>query len=445
MTIDSGWCKTAKTLCREAFRAERPEVLRAQPYVVFIDGQINLMKADWICTWAEFLRTQFYSKIDAAFAAGARVVVLGFDDYAHVPQAKAPTQRRRSDHVKALTFHDRDELPSQMPLDWNSAMRNRVFKTKVVSLIARNVAERYKEGAHSLVLDWVGAPQVHGRAFDLPPMLTPGAESGGALRRGECDVKAFAWMHTGMPLLIESTDGDFLPMSLLQLARPEAEGAHVVLHRMKTNIEPPKRGTGGRAKREYEFVHINVLFPALVHAMHGSPGADVALTARVFALLVATTGCDFCMSLPGVGPSKLWALRNSLSLMPGVARERRDELWASRPLEVLLHACIKIYASMHKKHLPRAHTYQSSPEHDLETLRHTYDAMHEQLTKRAIAPLRLPPWKGERMIAHLRNTIWTVEYWSTLHEHPDPMTMDEEGVASYGFARDKGRVVFAGT
>jgi len=71
--------------------------------------------------------------------------------------------------------------------------------------------------------------------------------------------------------------------------------------------------------------------------------------------------------------------------------------------------------------------------------------MHEQLTERAIAPLRLPPWKGERMIAHLRNTIWTVEYWSTLHEHPDPMTIDEEGVASYGFARDKGRVVFAGT
>ena len=461
MTIDAGWSKTVKQLSRHAFQTERPALLRAQPHVVFIDGQIKLMKAEWINSWSEFLRAQFYKMIDQAFADGARVVVLGFDDYAHVPSAKSPTQRKRSNHVKALTFHESDELPASMPAEWNSAMRNRVFKTKVVGLITRNVAERYKDSAHTLIIDWVGAPVAHGRALELPPLLRAEAEGGEALRRGECDVKAFAWMHLGLPLLIESTDGDFLPMSLLQLARTGGgEGAdpppQVILHRMLTNVDgaKAKRGASGRAKREYEYVHVNAVLPALAAAMHPtefasslSPDGQRQLaqaTAHSFALLVATTGCDFCLSLPGLGPTRLWALRNGSVLMPGVSPQRRSELWETRPVEVLLHACIKLYSNMFRKHIP-GKSYHSSPEQDLEVLSRTYGDMHARLTSERGPALRLPPWSVPRLLAHLRNTVWTVEYWSTLHEFPDPLQVDDTGTPLYGFCQQQGRVVFVGT
>ena len=167
-------------------------------------------------------------------------------------------------------------------------------------------------------------------------------------------------------------------------------------------------------------------------------------TARSFALLVATTGCDFCLSLPGLGPTRLWGLRNGSMLMPGVSPGRRNDLWETRPVEVLLHACIKLYSTMFRKHLPGV-LYHSSPEQDLDTLCRTYGDMHTRLTGERGPALRLPPWSGPRLLAHLRNTVWTVEYWSTLHEFPDPLQVDDTGTPLYGFCQQHGRVVFVGT
>ena len=452
MTIDAGWSKTVKQLSRHAFSTERPALLRAQRHVVFIDGQIKLMKADWIRSWGEFLQMQFYKMIDQAFADGAGVVVLGFDDYAHVPSAKSPTQRKRSSHVQALAFDDADELPASLPVEWNSAMRNRVFKTKVVGLVVRNVAERYKHSQHSVVVDWVGPVKVHGAAVELPPLLAAEREGGEPMRRGECDVKAFAWIHMGMPLLIESTDGDFLPMSILQLALRGA-GAdtdspqHIILHRMLTNTEPSKRSARGQAKREFEYVHVNAVLPALVNEINPDASGDAAcipLTARSFALLVAMTGCDFCLSLPGLGPTRLWGMRHGAVLMPGVSPARRRELWETRTMEVLLCMCIKLYSTLFRKHLPGT-VSQPSPEQDLTTLHRAYEELHGRLTGHSGPALRLPPWDGKRLMAHLRNTLWTVEYWSKLHEYPDPLTVDPNNEPVYGFCKDRGRVVFVGT
>ena len=74
------------------------------------------------------------------------------------------------------------------------------------------------------------------------------------LRRGQCDVKAWAWAELG-PLKVQSTDGDFVAIGLLQLAQ-HAEH-RVCLHRMRTRVgsAAPKEKT----KREYEFVDVRAL------------------------------------------------------------------------------------------------------------------------------------------------------------------------------------------
>lgn len=476
MTINAGWTKTAKTLAPNAFLASRPVVLEQTRHVVFFDGQIKLMKGEHIRTWADFLRVQFYTPIEQALARGASVVVLGFDDYAHVPTAKTPTQRKRSEHVQALNFSEADELPSSLPEEWAGAMRNRVFKTKVVGLIVRNVAERFKSpsATHSVIIDWVGPPRVYGKPVELPALFADreadrGADrhadrqgEGAPLRRGECDVKAFAWSAMGMPLLIESTDGDFVPMSLLHLETTAGEGRtpSIFLHRLKTNLTPAKRTLKGGAKREYEFVHVNAIYEALstdlVRMGQAAPmtptgpgsaeGAPPRITpARLFAYLVACTGCDFSLSLPNIGPGKLWNMRNGAVLMPGVQRDRRAELWASRPQEVLLHMIIVMYADVYKKHCAHARrAILSSPEDSLDTLTHKYTRLYNLVMFDSVPKPRIQPWPAERLLAHVRNTCWTLEYWTRLHDYPDPLATEGEGQDKYGFVSKKGRVAFVG-
>ena len=83
MTIHSDFFKLAKEGCAQAFTDAAPK----RPDVVFIDGQVKLMKADAIDSWSLFFQIQFFKTIERSFALGAHTVVLGFDNYEHVPSA----------------------------------------------------------------------------------------------------------------------------------------------------------------------------------------------------------------------------------------------------------------------------------------------------------------------------------------------------------------------
>ena len=265
------------------------------------------MKSDSITTWQQFLHRQFYFTIDQAFSNGARVVVLAFDNYDFVPSAKAPTQRKRCSHHASIRFDGKQDLPPIPPDDWGSALRNRAFKTKVMSMVMLNVLHEFSkklttDGPKTLVLDWQVQPEIIGRPIDLPATVGSADQ-----KRGECDIKAFAWMNLGIPLLILSTDGDFLPMGMLQIEqkmRNEEAVPSIYLHRMKTRVDTKKRTAGGVLKREYEFVNVNALCSYI--QQHVLCVDDTLSRARVFSFVVASCGCDFAMSLPNIGPIKLW-------------------------------------------------------------------------------------------------------------------------------------------
>ena len=92
MTIDSSWIACFKEEVPEAFRPTPPFA----PSAVFCDGQIKLMPAaiEGVVTWEDYIQRQFSGQIRRYFTRGVSCVILAFDDYNHVPQAKSMTQVR---------------------------------------------------------------------------------------------------------------------------------------------------------------------------------------------------------------------------------------------------------------------------------------------------------------------------------------------------------------
>lgn len=214
MTINSDWVKILKRADGGAFTQRCP----TKPYVAFIDGQIKLMCGGHICSWAQFFKSQFVSTIEAAFATGAEVVVLGFDDYMFVPSAKNTTQQKRMRSTPELSFSAADELPPNFPDTWMDCIKNRAFKAKVIAFVLQNVRRHFAdETERTVIIDWKGPPELVGKTVALPALFTDadGAPTAG-LKRGECDIKAFAWLELGPTLLI-STDGDYVPLALTQV------------------------------------------------------------------------------------------------------------------------------------------------------------------------------------------------------------------------------------
>ena len=92
MTIDSGWTKIIKTAIPHAF--QKTLNVSQKPSTVFVDGQIKLMCSSKIQMWSIFFKAQFLTTIENAFDTGADTVVIGFDNYNHVPAAKNMTQAK---------------------------------------------------------------------------------------------------------------------------------------------------------------------------------------------------------------------------------------------------------------------------------------------------------------------------------------------------------------
>ena len=336
MTINADFFKIIKEDCGNAFSEDAP----AKPDVVFIDGQVKLMKAAQVDSWGLFFAIQFFKTIENCFALGASTVVLGFDDYRHVPASKNMTQVKRSKQKIVLAFSDTSTLPSKMPEDWGGAMANRSFKIKVITKVLevteawfkKKLASDFAYRERNLVLDYAGVPKlIHLGVSDVVHPIQhfinehEWVPQNNTVGRGECDIKAFVWMNVSKLLCIVSTDGDYLPLALLQTHENFKSGrsktCNVILYRMttQTRVEkstiPAKRKLAGtcenktKTPRKYEYVDIACIAVWLKKVMP-SKATDPVLH---FCVLVALCGCDFARNLPRLGPRTLWKLRHMLS------------------------------------------------------------------------------------------------------------------------------------
>jgi len=421
MTIDAGWVKILKTNVPRAFA----DALPARPDIVFIDGQIKLMKGDFITTWDAFVQCQFINTIESAFALGAPVVVMGFDDYAYVPRSKNMTQSKRNRSVPEVDFSEDDDLPPRPPQDWMAAMRNRTFKVKVIKYVVCRLKQHFRlEDRRSVVLDFHGVPEVVGGSFKLP-LLFAGHTEERPLRRGECDIKGPDYLPHRGNLLLESTDGDFIPIALIQLEKRRRESnslANIFVHRIKVKTTTStKRAASGAAKREFEFVDVGALLAYLQDAL-----PCTQTPAAYFGTMVALTGCDFCMNLPALGPTKIWAARTKL----------RDN--AMLECADIVTALIVVYQQLlqNKARGVGPETIRSI------TCTREASGVYEMQHASALRCLALAPrtksalWPADCVLAHACNVLWTLQYWTLLHEAPDPLS------GNFGYIQVKNSVDF---
>jgi len=379
---------------------------------MFIDGQIKLMKAESINTWSCFIKQQFIRCLDRAFNQGIPVVVLGFDNYVHVPTAKNMTQRKRMRDVEAIEFQRGQELPTIIPDNWSAAIKNRAFKTKVISFIISNLRSHYENTSLTLVIDYMGVPEVIGTPIQLPSEL-----QNADLKRGECDIKAFMWTKLG-PLLIDSTDGDFIPIALLQY---DECNSPIVLHRFTTRVRDSKP-----SDPRYEYVDIQKLHAFVINEMRRS-----SEPCRDFASLVGMVGCDFTMSLPQIGPKTLWSIRAHI-------KKHMLETPAGMLL-LIVRTMLKTYQSHLSTVIKRingmlldAPTPESAE--NAYTLIYTTLQNKPNLSER----IRSKLWTPTRMNAHVKNVAWTLQYWKCLHHFTDPLESD------FGYKKMKNVITYEG-
>ena len=230
---------------------------------------------------------------------GCQTVVLAFDDKRHVPRAKSITQLKRRAGVNIIEFGESDVLPTALPSsEWKEAIMNPWFKHRVIEFICINVPRLVsppRPGCR-LIVDWETVTQyTYCEDSDIPAAVSLEQPS----HIGEADLKFTRWMRSlQCPMLIEATDGDYIPIAMGLKA---AGFAHPVAILKAWNAE-----------KGMEFIYIDELHAFLctqmANACKGGGGGPRCLwwEIKLFITLLGLCGTDFTRNLPLISPHKIW-------------------------------------------------------------------------------------------------------------------------------------------
>ena len=301
MTIHTKWMELMRQEAPDAFQDTLPGGNRSQ--ATFIDGQIKLMKADSIQTWAHFIYSQFTCIVNRHFREyGCRTVVLAFDDKRFVPRAKAITQLKRRAGVEIIDFGENDVLPNEIP-PWKEAIMNPHFKNKVIQLVCDSLPHLVQGATEGckLIIDW---QTIETHEYDVQGLIVASTPEP-ASSIGEADIKFPYWMRRlQTPMLIEATDGDYIPISLGLKA--------VDVHHPVAILKGRRKDDSGNDSSHPEFIDIDTLHQCLKTAFFrasrgkGSSGHH-CWEIKLFITLLGLSGTDFTRNLPLVSPVRIWA------------------------------------------------------------------------------------------------------------------------------------------
>jgi hypothetical protein len=428
MTIDRGFLEIWKAKCPHAFTATPP----FKPHTGFIDGQLHLMRPKGMTSWQLLLQCQFVAPINRLFSMGATVVVLAFDNYKRVPTAKQPTQRKRTKRVPTVPWDADAQLPPIIPDNYETILANRVFKARVCQFVVSNIASAVElGGGRRLIVDYDNMPLEFTAEEDEPQPRS------GFTMLGESDVKFCAHLEPGKRMIIDSVDGDYCVIGMLQLENAMRRGEElpeIAIRRLY--IAPPRDAKRPRnatadmqTSRQYEYLHLNKLLYKLqqfvaelqVVRLSADPtkGPRVQLLhneMRIIAWIVGLIGCDFTEGLSGIGPKTIWA---QLPRMWPQLLSAYDE--SQNELNVAAVANDVLLPLLHKQY--QRHTSKgpgSSLQMFLDVLHATNRLSERQREK-------LPTTSSIACL--LRNCNWTLRYWCDASSVPNAVQKQ------YGFVR----------
>ena len=469
MTIDSSWIAAFKEESPTSFTKHIP----FRPIAAFCDGQIRLMRGhigDFM-TWDMYIWQQFHGHVRKFFDQHkVSTVILAFDDYAHVPEAKCMTQLKRRRHLPKLEILEREPLPSFCPSGerWEQCIANRTFKAKVIAMVIDKLPKLLElTEDQTLIIDYAGCPKEFRageggmQSRDLPELLP----------MGEADVKFTRYADLFKDLLVDSVDGDSIPIALLHhesCIKDLTMGSmqeddlveippRICIYRMTTRVdksepapkkrkaealaggEPMETEGGGKEgkekekfKRTYEYVSIPALYVSIREVFMQSMGrlqcpTHTAHLMSMLLALIGLTGTDFTRNMPQLSGRSVFGLLPDLwmALMrcydPNTGQMEVDS--ATDQLVARMYA-IK-YATHIKTPPP--------------TLHHVFETLHNsKLSPRTLNSL---PSVG-RVVCTVRNVNWLLKYWREPSNVPSPLSQ-EAGVPTYGFIKRKGVVAYA--
>lgn len=417
MTIDSTWLSAFKEDLPHAFTRKSP----FQPSAVFVDGQIRLMQGPQRepQTWDDFIHRQFARHL-LKFYETCDVVILAFDNYEHVPRAKCMTQAKRRRNIPILPFSAHAELPCMVPEGerWGQCIANRAFKTRVIDLVLLRLPALLLQGkpGRRLIVDYQqpveyrfcpSASAIQQEPLpDLPPM-------------GEADLKFTRHASRHGKLLVDSIDGDSIPIALMhyeQELRRATPPPLISVLRLELRLpgEPSKRKSdGGRAPRTYEYVNIHALYTGLKDTIAQSTGRIRVPThagheMAMLIALIALTGTDFSRNLPQMSGRTVYGWLPDIWPALAVAYNPGASSLAG-PAATDLVALL--YRSKFPKHARAC----------------ALEAVLAELQASSISARvkeSLPTY--ERVACTIRNANWVLAYW-TCEPAPDPIQ------PAYGF------------
>jgi hypothetical protein len=347
MTINRGYLEIAKVLAPGAFTRNLPYT----PQVAMIDLQLRLLPPDFCRDYSSYLRIQFVNPINNLFKSGASTVVACFDDYSLVPQAKQPTQRKRTTKFTKVPWDQEQDLPATMPPNFSTLLMNRTFKGKICAWVVSQLPSLVDLGnGRRLILDFDQLP-LEWTAGDIQPTPQTGYK-----RTGESDTKFVQYLQPGQPFLADSVDGDYVVIAMAQIAKALAADEtppRILIRRIEIKTAGEKRMRDGAVdtRRQYEIVDVNAVVTALTREIRNKvPIAKRGLEIPIFTYLVALTGCDFVAGIPKVGPTTVWKNLGKIwgplqDAYNPVLNEFNVRKVADKVVSPLLHGVYKRHAS----------------------------------------------------------------------------------------------------
>ena len=419
MTIDSSWLTSFKEDLPHAFTRKPP----FHPTAAFIDGQIRLMQGPQAepQTWDDFIYRQFTRHLTKFFEM-CDTVILAFDNYEHVPRAKCMTQVKRRKNIPILPFSAQSELPCMVPEGdrWTQCIANRTFKTKVIDLVLLRLPgillqDRPKR---RLIVDYHQPVEY---SFDPQTSMVTADPIEDLPAMGEADLKFTRFATRWGKLLVDSIDGDSIPIALMhyeQELRRDTPPPLIAIYRLELRLpgEPSKRkADGSRGGRTYEYVNIHALYAGIKDIIAQSTGrirlsTHVGREMAMLISLIALTGTDFSRHLPQMSGKSVYAWLPDI--WPALAM-------AFDPHEACLRtpAALDLVALLYKTKFPK-HAHADTV---------GLPAVLDELQASKIGPRikeSLP--STERVACTIRNANWILAYW-TCEPAPDPIQ------PTYGF------------
>jgi len=331
MTIDSTWLRAFKDTGPEAFTQARP----FKTHCAFVDGQIKLMQGGFTQpqTWEEYIHRQFIKPLERMLQQ-CEVLVLAFDNYALVPSAKGMTQLKRRKHIPALPFTETSELPCMVPdgEKWTQCISNRTFKSRVIDLVILRLPMLLlkRNPGKRLIIDYT-QPSTYALNESTGLMGCESLENLDPM--GEADIKFTRYADMFGSLLVDSIDGDSIPIALLHhercLRSPAATmPPKVCVYRLELKDPIPSSLSGTKRKkdeeadkkkstRSYEYVNVQSLYYLLVEAIsqgigHARLPLHTGHEMGMLISLICLTGTDFSRNLPQVSGKTLF------EFLPGI-------------------------------------------------------------------------------------------------------------------------------